>query len=177
MFRQCRLEFDFQNFLSANYASHTGSCISHLEQDMPELYAPYNGMPKTYVSENTAIHQLWWSADQVNFEEIGRQLGMEVVTVSSICQEPGCIIPYHRDSFFQIKQRFPDRQELKVRANVHMQDYQLGHFIQYTLDNKHHTWIDWKTGDVLLWDSSITHLGANCGLTKKYTLQVSGFLL
>lgn len=175
MFKKSRLDLDYKFFLDADYSVHSGSCICHLEKDMPDLYAPHGGLPTSYVFENTKIHQLWWGADQIDFDEIGRQLGIEVVTVSSICQPPGCVIPYHRDSFFQIKQRFPDRQDLKVRANVYLEDYQLGHLIQYTLDGKHLTWTDWQAGDTLMWDSSVAHLGANCGLTNKYTLQVSGF--
>lgn len=177
MFKQSHLDIDFDFFLKADYSMHGGSCICHLEKDLPELYVPYGGFPKTYVEENTKIHQLWWDRDQIDFENIGKQLGMEVVTVSSIRQPPGSIIPYHQDSFFQIKKRHPDRQDLKVRANVHLENYQLGHFIQYTLADEHHTWTHWHAGDTLIWDSSIAHLGANCGLTNKYTLQVSGFLI
>ena len=97
---------------------------------------------------------------------------MEVITVSSILQPPGCIIPWHRDTFFQINKRHPDRTEPKIRANVQLEDWKLGHFIQY--DDTVYT--HWSTGDTLLWDSEVLHLGANAGMENKYTLQVSGFL-
>ena len=48
------------------------------------------------------IHQLWWTADQIDYDDLGQQLGIEVITVSSILQPPGCVVPYHRDTFFQI---------------------------------------------------------------------------
>jgi hypothetical protein len=127
--------------------------------------------------ENTLIHQLWWDVTDIDFEEIGHQLGMEVITVSSILQPPGCVIPYHRDTFFQIKQRYPDRQELRVRANIYLEDYKLGQFIQYSIDDKHHVSVDWQAGQGFLWDSEVLHLSANAGFQDKYTLQVSGFLI
>jgi hypothetical protein len=68
--------------------------------------------------------------------------------------------------------QYPNRKELKVRANVHLEDWKLGHFLQY--DDVVHT--HWRAGEVLLWDSEILHLGANAGMHNKYTLQISGFL-
>jgi hypothetical protein len=87
------------------------------------------------------------------------------------------VVPYHRDTFFQISQRYPDRKELKVRANIYLEDYKLGHFIQYVDDNYIHTSVNWKAGDGYIWDSNILHLSSNAGMQDKYTLQVSGFLL
>ena len=133
--------------------------------------------PRGYCLENTIIHQLWWTADQIDYQDLGQQLGMEVITVSTILQPPGGVIPYHRDMFYQISQRFPDRKEIKVRANVFMQDCCLGHMIQYTVDDVTHTALDWQAGDTLMWDSDVLHLGANAGMQNKYTMQISGFLL
>jgi len=97
---------------------------------------------------------------------------MEVVTVSSILQPPGGVIPLHRDMFYQINKKYPERKELKVRANIYLEDWKLGHFIQYDDVVSTH----WKQGQGFLWDSSILHIGANAGMENKYTLQVSGFL-
>lgn len=173
MFKKLYLDYDFTKILKADYNQHTGSCIKHQVYEIADIHEQYGGFPKTYCFENTIIHQLWWNNTQVDFENIGQQLGMEVITVSSILQPPGCVIPLHRDTFFQIKTRYPDRKEKKVRANVHLEDWKLGHFLQY--NDVVHT--HWKAGDALLWDSEILHLGANAGMHNKYTLQVSGFLL
>ena len=140
--------------------------------ELTDIHQQFDGFPKTYTYANTVIHQLWWDDTQVDFVDIGNQLGMEVVTVSSICQPPGCVIPLHRDTFFQINQRYPDRKELRVRANIYLEDWQLGHFIQYDDTVSTH----WQQGDGFLWDSEVLHLGANAGMQHKYTLQVSGFL-
>ena len=99
-----------------------------------------------------------------------------MITVSSILQPPGSTIPLHRDTFYQISIRHPSRTEIKVRANIFLEDYKLGHFIQYQNKDSIISVTDWRAGQGFLWDSSILHLGANNGMQNKYTLQVSGFL-
>jgi hypothetical protein len=100
-------------------------------------------------------------------------LGMEIITVSSILQPPGCIIPLHRDTFYQIGVRYPERTEVRARANIYLEDWKLGQFIQYNDEVSTH----WKAGDGFIWDSSVLHLSANAGMQNKYTLQISGFVL
>lgn len=177
MRKQVKIDFDRNFFLSADYTQHSGSCIKHQVYELTDIHEKFGGFPDTYQYQNTIIHQLWWTRDQVDYGALGRQLGMEVVTVSSICQPPGCVIPYHRDTFFRIRQDHPDRTELIVRANIYLEDYKLGHLIQYTDNGVHHTDVDWHAGEGWLWDSSILHLGANAGMQNKYTLQISGFLI
>lgn len=172
-----QLDLDFELFLQADYNSHSGSCISHLATELADDYAPYGGLPKSYCLENTVIHQLWWTQNQIDFEDLGNKLNMEVVTVSSICQPPGCVIPLHRDTFFQMKKRFPNDSRQKVRANIYLEDYKVGQFIQYIDEqSKYQTSTNWLQGDGFLWDSEPLHLSANAGMQNKYTLQVSGFL-
>ena len=173
MFKKMKLDYDFSSVLEADYTQHTGSCIKHQVYEIADIHEQYGGFPKSYCLENTIIHQLWWDNTQLDFDDLGRQLGMEIITVSSIQQPPGCVVPLHRDTFFQITKRYPDRKELKVRANIHLEDWKLGHFLQY--DDIIHT--HWKTGDALLWDSEVLHLSANAGMQNKHTLQISGFLI
>lgn len=176
MIKKVHLDFDFDTFLKADYSVHSGSCIKHQIHELTDIHEQFNGFPKSYCLENTIIHQLWWDSTQVDYKELGRQLGMEVVTVSSIMQPPGCVVPYHRDTFFQISRLYPDRQDLKIRANIYLEDYKLGHFIQYATDHGYQTSVDWQAGDGFIWDSQVLHLGANAGMVNKYTLQISGFL-
>ena len=173
MYKNVNLNIDYSQLLAAQYESHEGSCVKHQVYELTDIHDQFGGFPKSYVYENTRINQLWWAADQLDFEDIGRQLGIEVVTVSSIRQHPGCVIPWHRDTFFQINQRYRDRKELKVRANIFMEDWKMGHYIQYDDTVVTH----WKQGEGLMWDSEVLHLGANAGMQDKFTLQISGFLL
>ena len=177
MLQSVKLDYDFTCLLTADYQQHTGSCIKHQVYELTDIHEKFGGFPKTYCMANTTIHQLWWNKDQINFDELGKQLGMEVITISSILQPPGCVVPYHRDTFFQISQRYPDRKELKVRANIYLEDCKLGHMIQYVQNDKINTNVDWKAGEGFMWDSEILHLSGNAGMQDKYTLQISGFLL
>ena len=129
------------------------------------------GSDRRLIVDKTSL--LFVIGTQLDYEKIGSQLGMEVITVSTICQPPGNIIPIHRDTFYLINQRYPTRTDLKVRANIYLEDWKLGHFVQYNNEISTH----WNAGEGLLWDSSILHLSANAGMQNKYTLQVSGFLL
>jgi len=177
MLKKLKLNYNFTQILTADYTQHTGSCIKHQVYEIADIHKEYGGFPESYCLENTLIHQLWWDNTQLDFEEIGCQLGMEVITISSIQQPPGCVIPLHRDTFFKINQLYPQRTELKVRANIYLEDYKMGHFIQYKDNDKWTTDDHWKTGDGFLWDSLIVHLSANAGFENKYTMQISGFLL
>lgn len=176
MLKPVQVQLDWNCFLSADYDQHVGSCIQHQVYELTDIHEQFGGFPDTYCFENTKIHQLWWTADQIDFDNLGKQLGMDVITVSSIKQDPGCMIPYHRDTFFKIRQQYPDRSDILVRANIYLEDYKLGHLIQYTHQEKTHTDVDWQQGHGWMWDSSILHLSANAGMQPKYTLQVSGFL-
>lgn len=172
MVQQIQLDLDFAPLLAADYLQHSGSCIQHQVHELQDIHNQYGGFPASYSINNTLIHQLWWTADQLDFDYIGQQLNMQVITVSTICQPPGNVVPWHRDTFYQIRKRFPDRSDTPVRANIYMQDWKMGHFIQF--DNTVST--HWTAGQGFLWDSSVLHLGANAGFENKYTMQVSGFL-
>lgn len=177
MIKPIHLDLDFDLFLHADYSIHCGSCIKHQVYELTDIHKQFGEFPKSYCLENTMIHQLWWTDDQIDYAKLGKKLNMEVVTVSTILQPPGCVVPYHRDTFYQINQRHPNRTELKVRANIYLEGYKLGHFIQYVDDKKIHTSVNWQAGDGFIWDSSILHLSSNAGMENKYTMQVSGFLL
>lgn len=171
MIEQIKLNIDFGIFLNADYAAHEGSCIKHQVYEQKDTHDRYGGFPSTFVYNNTVIHQLWWDRSQVDYEALDRQLNMEVITVSSIMQEPGCMIPIHRDEFYQIKVKYPDRTEERVRANIFLEDWKDGHFLQY--DNIIAN--PWKAGEGFMWNRDVLHLSANAGMEKKYTLQISGF--
>ena len=162
MVRDCFIDYDFSIFLQADYSNHSFSCST-----------THKKLPDTITQNNTIIYQLWWDKDQVDFELLGSQLGIEVITVSSIKQDPGMINPCHRDTFYQINKRYPNDTRTKVRANIFLEDWKMGHFLQY----KDVQAPNWTKGQGYMWDSSVEHLSANAGFSPKYTLQISGFLL
>jgi hypothetical protein len=164
------LPLDFDKILKVSYPENS-SCVTHQKHELKDIHQKFGGFPQSYTMGNTSIRQYWWKEDEIDFNELGSLLDMEVVTVSSILQPPGNVIPWHRDTFYQIKKRFPDDKRQTVRANIYLEDWKIGHFIQYqdTVDTH------WKAGDGFIWDSEVLHLGANAGMEDKYTLQVSGF--
>ena len=172
MFRKTKLDYDFSVFLNADYESHSGSCIKHQVYEQKDIHDRFGNFPNTYCLENTTIHQLWWDKEQVNYDELGKQLRMEVISVSTIRQDPGHCIPIHRDEFYQIKMKYPDRKETKVRANIFLEDWKMGHFLQHGSTVETY----WSAGEGCMWDREVEHLSANAGLEPKYTLQISGFL-
>lgn len=176
MLKNVKLDYDFSKLLAADYTQHSGSCIKHQVHELTDIHEQYGGFPATYTIKNTLIHQLWWDNTQLDFEDIGKQLGMEVVTVSTICQPPGNVIPLHRDTFYQISLQHPNRSDVKVRANIYLENWKVGHMIQYTDSDSWTTSDNWKQGHGFMWDSSVLHLSANAGFENKYTMQISGFV-
>lgn len=177
MIEHIKLDYDFDIFLKADYSVHYGSCISYQRREQEDIHENHGGFPKSYHEDNTRIQQLWWDKEQIDYAELGQQLNMEVITVSSILQPPGNVITMHRDTFFQINKLYPDDARTKIRANIYLEDWAPGHLINYQdADKAWQTSTHWKQGEGFLWDSNHLHLSANAGLAPKYTLQVSGFL-
>lgn len=177
MIEKIKLDIDYQKLLAADYSVHYGSCISYQKREQEDIHDKVGGFPDSYHEDNTRIQQLWFTDKDIDFMDLGNRLGIEVVTVSTILQPPGNVVTLHRDTFFKINNLHPDDDRLKVRANIYMQDWQPGHFINYQDENyEWQTSTHWQQGAGFLWDSNHLHLSANAGLTNKYTLQVSGFL-
>ena len=180
MLRKIKLNYDWNYFLPPmqDYSVHKGTCLAHQLDELTDIHEEY-GLGDTYTKDNTVIQQLWYEDGQVDFKELGKQTGMEVVTVSTILQPPGNTIALHRDTFFQINKRYPEDKRLKVRANVYLENWKVGHMLQYKSeeDNIWKTSDNWKAGDCYMWDSKPLHLSANAGMKDKFTLQISGFLI
>ena len=177
MINAVKLDYDFDIFTKADYSVHSGSCIAHQVHELKDIHEKFGGFPDSYDMGNTLIRQLWWTREQLDFDSLGEQLGIDVVTVSTILQPPGNMIPVHRDTFFQIKRAFPNDTRLKVRANMYLEDWHVGEYLTYQDANKE--WQNsthWRAGEGWLWDSNHLHLSANAGMQDKYTLQVSGFI-
>ena len=168
--QKVKFNYNCETFVNCEYPAED-SCIKHQVDELIDIHEQYGGFPTSYKKGNTAIHQRWWNDNELDFIQIGNLLGMEVVTISSIKQPPGQVVPWHRDTFFLLKKKFPTRSQ-PVRALIMLEDWKVGHFVQH--DNAVFT--HWSAGDGYIWDEDILHLGANAGMENKYTLQVSGFL-
>ena len=172
MHRKIHLDIDYTDFLSQQKPEGS-SCSTHQAVEQADIHQKNpGGFPKSFCLENTTIHQRWWTKEDRDYDELNNKLGIETITVSTIIQPPGNCVPLHRDTFYKIKQEYPENKRVIVRCNIFMQDWKTGHFVQY--DDKVDT--HWKQGDGHMWDDKVLHIGANAGMEDKYTLQVSGFL-
>ena len=161
---------DTKVFFDVKWEDYRCSCIQHQKIEQKDLH-PDERMPDSLVLDNTAIHQKFFDRDEIDYVELGEQTNMDVVSVSVIKQEPGNIIPKHRDMFHKITTEFPDRKCMKVRANIFLEDWKSGHYLEF--DEQPHT--HWKANEGFILNSQVIHLSANAGLEDKYTLQISGF--
>ena len=163
------LDFDFSAILAGDYNSSVSSCHTLA------IYKEQGSLPDSYCFENTKVHMIWWDNTQIDYDDIGRQLSMEVITISSIMQDPGCVIPYHADNFSNPLWD-QTRIDQLVRVVICLEDYKIGHIIQYIEDGKCRTRDNWVAGDGFMWDSQVPHLTVNAGMQPKYTLQITGFM-
>ena len=164
-----KINIDTAPYLSVDWENYRCSCIQHQKSEQADLHD--EGFPDTLCLENTTIYQKFFTKDDVDFKELEEQLNMEVATVSAILQKPGNIIPWHRDMFYQITKKFPNRKEEKVRANMFLTDWENGQFLQFDDEVITH----WKKNTGYVFNNQVLHLSSNAGLCNKVTLQVSGF--
>ena len=174
--KQISLNYDFDKFLNSDYSTHEGSCIAHQVHEQNDVHEKYGPFPDTYVYENTIINQLWWNKEDFDFKLIENTLKMDILTISTIRQPPGQMIPIHRDIFYQIKKNYDVTGKTIVRANIHLNDWEPGHIIQYEQNGNWSNWTHWKTGDGLMFNEDSLHIGINAGCKHKFTIQISGFL-
>ena len=172
MHRKIKIDLEFKHFLSQDIPKGS-TCIAHQLVELKDIHEKFpGGFPKTYSLANTTIHQKFWERNECDYDELGKKLSIEPVTVSTILQPPGNVIPLHRDTFYKIKKQYPDNKRKIVRCNIYLEDWKPGHFLQYNDEIDTH----WSKGDGHMWDENVLHIGANAGMEDKYTLQVSGFL-
>jgi len=146
--------------------------FNHKEQLDTHKKFGFDTIPKSYNKHNTIIYQKIFTADEIDFSQFQEQLQIEPVTVSFIKIKPGNVIPIHVDTFYLIKKKYPHRVKEKiVRANIFLDDWRWGHFLQIEDEIKTH----WSKNSGYIWDEGVIHIAANCGLHDRYTLQVSGF--
>lgn len=175
MIKLVNIDYDFDIFLNADYESNQYSCISQIKTDLPSLYEKYGGFPDSYSVHNTSINQIFWELEKIDVSVLESQLNMTILTISTIRQQPGNILPIHKDTFFQLKKIQNSANHMIVRANIHLTDWKIGHLIQYNENDVWKTFTHWQAGEGVMWDSTVEHIGANIGLADKYTMQLSGF--
>lgn len=170
MLKHVHLDYNLSIIAKADHRVNEASAIA------TKIYHADSKFPKTYVPENTRIHQLWWTREQLDFDLIGEELGMTVCTVSSIIIPPGSIIPLHQDTFHKLRTQFPDHPGHMIRAVIYASEYDMGQFTQYLDNGCIHNSTNWKVGDGTIWDDQVPHVTVNGSMKDLCTVNFSGFI-
>ena len=170
--KEVSIDYNFDFIYDIEWEQFEHDCLGHQQVELKDIHDKVGGFPKSLTHHNTIFYQKFFDNSEIDFTNLGNQLGIEAITVSIIKQPPGMTNPMHRDTFYQINKKFPNEERTKVRANLQLLDWKAGHFLQFDDTVVTH----WKANTGYMWDSAVLHLAANAGLEDRYSLQVSGFL-
>lgn len=168
-----KVDYDFSFIYEIDWNQYEHTCIGYQQIELKDIHDSFGGFPHSYSHSNTTYYQKFFKQDEIDFNTLGNQVGVEAITISMIKQPPGMTNPLHRDTFYRINNDYPHDSRMKVRANIFLEDWKWGHILQYDDVVVSH----WRRNTGYMWNSEVLHLAANCGLEDRYTLQISGFLL
>ena len=170
MFKHVKIDYDLEN-LQVNKDNHT-----KLNSMKSKIMNKDTKFPDSFCEQNTTIYQKWWDRSEIDFENLGAQLGMKIETISTIILPPGNNIPWHTDTFVKMQELYPDRNDF-VRAMIYVQDYAPGQMTQIQNGAKYETYTFWKQGEGYLIDDSIPHVNVNGGFEDTITINLSGIII
>lgn len=169
-YKPVSIDYDLDFIYDLDWKSYETSIF---EGTINHLRKIHDNFPDTYSSHNTSFYQILNVDEHFDMKIFNSQLGIEGKKITLIKQPPGMILPIHNDTFYQLSNLYPEDSRTKVRANIFLEDWKWGHIFQ--LEDK--VISHWKKNTGYMWNSNVLHLAANCGLTPRYSLQISGFLL
>ncbi len=171
MLERISVDYDFVKILAADHKQNSVSSVQ------TKIFSDSSDFPRSYCLENTRIHQLWWTDQDLDFNDLGQQLNMSVKTVSSILLPPGSCIPLHRDTFHKLKNEFSTEPGNMIRAVIYITEYDPGQFTQLIIDGRTETFTEWSNCQGHIWDDQVPHVTANASYKDLITVNVSGFRL
>jgi len=116
-------------------------------------------MKKPQPSWNQTI--IDWFAKEFDAKDIG---------TSYYKMGTGVILPVHGDIYKKYRQLFGCELKDIVRVVVMLEDWKSGHYFE--IDDQPQ--LGWQAGDYFWWIGDTPHMAANIGVTKRYTLQLTG---
>ena len=125
-----------------------------------------------YKKNTNEFYQVFSNDHYDIFEKFIKITNLEYATSSVIIQPPGNVLGWHQDTFvnFRLKNKHVKNKEV-YRYMLMLEDWKWGHY--FTAGND--TITQWKQGDLFFWEPHIFHCGANAGIDKKITLNITGF--
>ena len=147
-----------------------------LKQQNPELFAKQNKYKKYgYNKWNTKLWKTTHPGNTTRFDwetDITNQLPLDQAIVTVTRQDPGNVLPWHKDGYYYFKNNFPDDNRPVWRFLLFLNNWNPGQILQV---NKS-CYTCWEKGDVVVWQPSAMHLTANASLDIKWTANITGFL-
>jgi hypothetical protein len=128
-----------------------------------------------YTSQNTKSWGTTHDKPQLHmeWEKIVKDwLPLEHAISRPSLQKPGNVLPWHRDYFVMFKKHYPEESEYVIRFIVFMKDWEPGHMF----NAGDSIFSNWKAGDAIVYHPTRYHIGANAGMTDKWTQNVTGVL-
>lgn len=101
-----------------------------------------------------------------------KHLPFEQCISTATMQPPGVIMPWHKDGYVYFRRLTKDQNKQYIRFLVFLKDWEVGHLLQIGNSMLTH----WSAGDTVVWHPDVYHLAANCGLTNKWTCNITGIL-
>lgn len=102
-----------------------------------------------------------WAEEEYQLKDIG---------TSYYKMGTGVILPNHRDTYATYCKLFGVEVNDCERIVIFLEDWESGHYFEI----EGTPIVDWNKGDYVWWQGDIEHMAANLGLTKRYTLQITG---
>lgn len=87
---------------------------------------------------------------------------------------PGTMLPNHIDKYKNYAKIFNligEENRIK-RALVFLEDWQSGHYFELNGS----PYLNWRAGDIQIWNNDTPHAAGNMGIVPRYTLQITGHL-
>jgi hypothetical protein len=169
--KETSIDYDMSFIFDFDWEDYKDTSIHNNVKKIPLIHDAYGGLPVTYTGDNTVIYQRFLTREEIDYDTLGDQIGIDVYTVSVIKQKPGNTIPLHIDSFYRLRQQNLEHTGDPVRANIYVEDWKWGHVIQFDKELKS----NWKKNTGWIFNEHVLHLSSNCGMEDKHTLQLSGF--
>lgn len=82
----------------------------------------------------------------------------------------GVILPNHKDTYAAYCKLFNVTFDQCERIVIFLEDWQSGHYFEI----EGYPFVNWRKGDYVWWQGDTEHMAANLGITKRYTLQITG---
>jgi hypothetical protein len=110
----------------------------------------------------------------LEFLEFFSKLGWKNIGTSYYRMETGNVLPNHVDLYKKYVELFNLQgvEHLIMRAVVFLENWQTGHYAEYNQI----PFVNWRSGDCVIWTHNVPHMAANLGDADRYTLQITGHL-